>query len=134
MRELEHLFYTADIGKPTQYAYLLSDFSAFGNPIKKPLNIRGNYRKSMKLLLENKIDRFIIMLKSGDYFKIEPPVLTRKETEPKKIELTIEIPPGNAIKIFSINDGFFTYIVNKEGIFYETDDYREAEKETGAYF
>ena len=121
-------------GEPTHYLFLLSDFSAFGNPVKKPLNIRGNYRKCMKILLEIELDRFELLLSSGDDFKVGAPILSKKESEPKKLELPLVIPPGNAVKVYSIDSNYATYLVNVGGKFQESDDYEAVEELTGVYF
>ena len=122
------------VGKPTHFLFLLSDFSAFGNPAKKPLNIRGNFRKCMKIMLHQELDRLELLLSSDKDFFIGPPILSKKESEPKKLELTITIPPGNAIKVYSIDSGYMTYLVNINESFYETTDVDAVEESTGAYF
>lgn len=146
--------YTFKVGdrKKTHFLFLLSDLSAFGNPVKKPRGIRGNYRKCMKLLLENEINELSLVLKNGEYFEISPPIFSRGrtkkdieeycgmykkgeiKTEPASLEIEITIPAGNAIKVYSIQESYFTYLVNQGGNFYETDDYVAVEEATGAFF
>ena len=139
-------------GETTKFLFSLSDNSAFGNPAKKPMKIRGNYRKCMKILLGNNLNELSIALRSGDYFEVGPPIFSRGRTEkdieeycgmyekgtvkaePPHIELSLIVPPGEAIKIYSIDSGFKTYLVNQGGIFYETDDYIAVEEATGVYF
>ncbi len=138
--------------KKTHFLFLLSDLSAFGNPVKKPMGIRGNYRKCMKLLLGNELNEFTLVLKDGDYFEIGSPILSRGRTkkdikeycsmykkgevkpEPSKLEVTMTIPAGNAIKVYSIKENYETYLVNQGGTFYETDDYITVEEATGVFF
>ena len=144
--------FKAGAHKKTHFLFLLSDLSAFGNPIKKPIGIRGNYRKCMKLLLGNELNEFVLVLKSGDYFEISPPIFTRGrskkdieeycsmykkgqvKTEPARLDVQFTIPPGNAIKIYSIEENFKTYLVNQGGMFYETEDYAAVEEATGVFF
>ena len=138
--------------KMVHFLFELSDLSAFGNPAKKPIKIRGNYRKCRKILLGNKLNEFNLVLKDGEYFEIGPPIFTRGRTKkdieeyrgaygnkPVKVELPhlevqVTIPPGNAVKVYSIDGGYFTYLVNQGGIFYETDDYLAVEEATGVPF
>ena len=138
--------------RKTSFLFSLSDLSTFGNPVKKPLKIRGNYRKCMKLLLENELNELSITAKNGEYFEIENPVFSRgrdgkyiKEyckmykkhevkPEPARLEIPITIPAGNAIKIYSIKDGFATYLVNENGNIFRTDDFALVEKIAGVYF
>lgn len=115
----------------SHFLFLLSDLSAFGNPAKKPRNIRENYCKANKMLLENPLDEFQLLVKSGDFFKVYPPVLNRKESEPKVLSLTIEIPPGEAVKVYSIDGSYFDYIINEEEKFTITDNYKVVEQKTG---
>ena len=122
------------MGKPTHFLFLLNDFSAFGNPDKKPRNVRENFRKCMKIMLGLELDKLELLLSTGDNFVIGPPILSKKESEPKKLELTLTIPPGNAIKVYSIDDNYASYLVNEGGTFYETDDYEAVEEATGTYF
>ena len=126
--------YSFSVGKPTHFLFLLSDFSAFGNPAKKPFSIRENFRKSMKYLLKHELDELDLLLKTGEDFKIDPPVLSKKQNEPKKLEIPIVVPPGNAIKVFSIDSGFATYLVNQGGEFFETEDYESVEEASGVFF
>ena len=141
-----------DGSKTTHFLFLLSDFSAFGNPAKKPMKIRGNFRKCMKILLGNALNEFGLVLKSGENFEVGPPIFTRGRTkediedyhgaygdgeikpEPPHLEVQITIPPGEAIKIYSIEEGYFTYLVNQGGAFYETNDFVAVEEATGTYF
>lgn len=118
----------------SHFLFSLSDLSAFGDPAKKPRNIRGNYYKTTKMLLENPLDEFQLLVRSGDYFKVYPPVLSKKESEPKVLSLTIEIPPWEAIKVYSIDGGYFGYIVNEEEKFTFTCKCEEVEQKTGVLF
>lgn len=138
--------------KRTHFLFLLSDLSAFGNPVKKPMKIRGNYRKCMKLLLGNKINELELFLSSGEYFEVESPILSRGHTkeeveeynltsggdkmnvEPARLSISLRIPPGEAIKIYSIEEGFQVYLVNQGGVFYESNDFEAVEEATGVYF
>ncbi|MBQ2638996.1 hypothetical protein IJF91_02950 [Candidatus Saccharibacteria bacterium] len=145
--------YVFDNGKErTHFLFLLSDLSAFGNPVKKPMGIRGNYRKCMKVLLKNELNQLELILKSGDYFEISSPVFSRGHTEeevkeyrssahgdsikvePAKLSVTLKIPQGEAIKIYSIEASFQVYLVNQGGIFYESNDFVAVEEATGVYF
>lgn len=136
----------------THFLFLLSDLSAFGNPAKKPMGIRGNYRKCMKKLLKNKLDEFELILKTGEYFEIFDSVLSKGHTEeeareynevsghggmkvePAKLSVTIKIPPGEAIKVYSIEERFYLYLVNQGGNFYQSTDFEAVEEITGVYF
>ena len=120
--------------KTVSFLFLISDFAAFGNPVRKSIKICGNFRKATKLLLENPLDELQLMPRNGSDFVIDPPIINKKEKEPKVLKLTITIPPGEAVKVYSISDAFFTYIVNEEGEFSETKDYRVVEEKTGLYF
>lgn len=138
--------------KKTHFLFLLNDLSAFGNPVKKPMKVRGNYRKCNQLLLKHKINEFILVLKDGEYFEIKTPIFSRGRTEkdikeycnmykrgevkpePPRLEVEITIPAGNAIKVYSIDEGYFTYLVNQGGQFYETNDYAAVEEVTGVPF
>ena len=136
----------------THFLFLLSDLSAFGNPVKKPMGIRGNYRRCMKKLLMNELDEFELILRTGEFFEISDPVLSRGHTEeeveeynkssghsgmnvePAKISVMMKIPAGEAIKIYSIEKGFQVYLVNQAGSFYESNDFIAVEEATGVYF
>jgi len=123
--------------KPEEKSYfyfLLSDFSAFGNPAKKPLKIRGNYRKCNKILLDNQLDEFEILLSKGEYFAISDPYFTCKETEPVRLTVTITVPAGNAIRVFSIDAGYNIYLVNDGEDFIVMEDHHDVERITGSYF
>ena len=145
--------YTFNNGKEkTHFLFLLSDLSAFGNPVKKPMGIRENYRKCMKILLKNEINQLELILKSGDYFEIGPPIFSRGHTaeeveeyrasahgdsikvEPAKLSVLLRIPPGEAIKVYSIEANFQVYLVNQGGKFYESNDFVAVEEVTGVYF
>lgn len=117
-----------------KFLFLISDFSAFGNPVKKSMKICENFRKTTKLLLENALDEFQLMLRTGNDFAIGPPIINKKINEPKVLKLTITIPPGEAIKVYSIDDAYYMYVVNEEGKFTETEDYQVVEEKTGLYF
>jgi hypothetical protein len=154
LRQVSSDYYIFKAGerKTTHFLFLLSDLSAFGNPAKKPMGIRGNYRKCMKLLLSNKLNEFRLVLKDGEYFKVDSPVFSRGRSkkdieeylkmykkgeikvEPSHLEVQITIPAGNAIKVYSIEEGFYTYFVNEAGIFRETNDFEAVEAATGVYF
>lgn len=123
-----------DSATMAHFLFLLSDFSAFGNPVKKPLNIRGNYRKAMKLLLTNELDELQLILRSGEDFKIDPPIISKKMNEPKTLELVVTIPPGEAIKVYSIDKAYYSYLVNSGGTFYESNDPLTVAENTGVYF
>jgi len=139
-------------GKEVRFLFLISDLSAFVDPLKEPANIRGNYRKCMKVLLGNKFNEFNLVLKSGEYFKIGTPTYSRGRTkkdieeyrtmirsddikaEPSRFEVAITIPAGNAIKVYSIEEGYETYLVNQGEKFYESKDFIAVEEATGAFF
>ncbi len=152
-RESSNTFiFKAGKRKKVHFYFLISDLSAFGNPSKKPIKIRGNYRKCMKLMLENELNELCIIFKDGDHFEIGNPVFTRGrtyvdvkkyhgackdgslKTEMPKIDLEITVPSGNAVRIFATDDNFTTYIVNDNGNFFRTDDFNVAEEISGAYF
>ncbi len=136
--------------RKTKFLYMLSDLSAFGNPVKKPIKIRGNYRKTMKILLEEELNEFNVNVQDGEYYEIFNPVLSRgrttkdvKEygkrcgkikTEPAKLDITVTLPTGNAIKVYSMKDNYVAYIVNDDGKIFLTDDYILVEELTGVYF
>jgi hypothetical protein len=138
--------------RKTHFSFLISDFSAFGNPDKKPLKIRGNYRKCMKLLLENELNELSLNISEGEYFAVGDPVINRGRTsadikaycksfkkgevkvEVPRLDVDITLPSGSAIKVFSIKDGFYAYIVNDNGNFIQTNDFREVEEISGTYF
>lgn len=146
------IIFKAGPRRKTSFLFQLSDLSAFGNPIKKPMKIRGNYRKCMKIFLENELNELVINLKDGEFFEIESPIFSRGrskkdieeycrmyrsgeiKTEPTKLEIPITLPRGNAIKIYSLKDSFVHYIVNDGGKFVETGDYKYVEKISGVYF
>ena len=116
------------------------------------MKIRGNYRKCMKLLLGNKINELELFLSNGEYFEIESPILSRGHTkeeaeeynlasggdkmnvEPARLSISLRIPPGEAIKIYSIEESFQVYLVNQGGVFYESNDFEAVEEATGVYF
>jgi len=138
--------------RKTKFLFLLSDLSAFGNPVKKPLKIRGNYRKCMKILVQEEINEFNLTINDGEYFEIESPCYSRGRTkkdikeycgfykksgikiESARLDVSVTIPSGNAIKVYSIKDGFDVYIVNDNGELKETNDVNYVEKVTGVYF
>jgi hypothetical protein len=136
--------------RKTKFLYMFSDLSAFGNPVKKPIKIRGNYRKTMKILLEEELNEFNVNVQDGEYYEIFNPVLSRGRTakdvkeygrrcgkikpEPAKLDITVTLPAGNAIKVYSIKDNYAAYIVNDDGKIFLTDDYILVEEITGVYF
>lgn len=136
--------------RKTKFLYMFSDLSAFGNPVKKPIKIRGNYRKTMKILLEEELNEFNVNVQDGEYYEIFNPVLSRGRTakdvkeygkrcgkikiEPAKLDITVTLPAGNAIKVYSIKDNYVAYIVNDDGNIFLTDDYILVEEITGVYF
>ena len=138
--------------RKTKFLFYLSDISAFGNPAKKPLKFRGNYRKCMKILLENELNEFTVITKNGEYFEIGAPIFSRGrdrkyieeyckmykkgevKPEPARLDVQITIPPQNAIKVFSIKDGFELYIVNDGEKIFSTLDFRLVEKITDTWF
>ena len=144
--------FKAGARKKVHFLFELSDLSTFGNIAKKPMKVRGNFRKCRKILLGNKLNELSLVLNDGDYFEIGPPVFTRGRTkkdieeysgayggkpvkvEPPRLEVQITIPAGNAIKVYSIDGGFFAYLVNQGGSFYESDDFLAVEEVTGVPF
>ena len=144
--------FTVKNGGVTDFLFGFSDLSAFGNPTKKPEKIRGNFRKCNKILLNHDLNELSIALSTGDYFEIAPPVFSRGRTEKDieeycgmyekgsvkpelpHLELQITVPPGNGIKVYSINSGYWTHLINQAGAFYETNDIAAIEEATGAYF
>lgn len=138
--------------RKTHFLFLLSDLSAFGDPVKKPMGIRKNYRKCMKILLEKEMNELELCLTSGEDFEIGIPLFSRGYTKeearrynmlsggdrveagPTRLSVQFKIPAGEAIKIYSIEEGFQTYLVNQGGKFYESNDYIAVEEATGVYF
>ena len=136
--------------RKTKFLYMFSDLSAFGNPVKKPIKIRGNYRKTIKILLKEELNEFNVNVQDGEYHEISNPVLSRGHTakdvkeygkrcgkikpEPAKLDVTVTLPAGNAIKVYSIKDNYVAYIVNDDGNIFLTDNYLLVEEITGVYF
>jgi hypothetical protein len=138
--------------RKTQFLYLFSDFSAFGDPIKKPVKFRGNYRKTIKFLLENELNELTVRVQDGDYLEVLNPVFSRERTAKEikeyhqaykngkvkadlaKLDVTITLPAGNAIKIYSIKDSYMIYIVNDGKKIFTTDDFALVEEITDVYF
>ena len=148
-------YFKAGVKRTTEFCFLLSDFSAFGNPVKKPMNIRKNYREVMKILLEHEINELIITLKNSDeadHFEIRSSDFYRGRTvaevkeyrkmdktttikaEAPKLEIEICLPANSAVKVFSIKDGFKTYLVNDGENFGRHNNYKEVVEITGVYF
>ncbi len=133
-REKDGTFVFKSSKTPLHYLFLLSDICAFVDQSKKPLKIRENYPKAMKMLLENPLDELQILLRSGDYFKVEPPILNKKPTEPKTLKLSMTVPKGEAIKVYSIDGAYVTYIINRNGKFIKTSDYKTVVRDAKVYF
>lgn len=144
--------FKAGARRTTRFLFLLSDFSTFGNPAKKPMKVRGNFRKCMDILLRNEINELTVVLKNGEYFEIGPPIFTRGRSkedieqysgmygknkikaEPAHFEVQITVPVGNAVKVYSIADNFEIYLVNEDGKFSETTDFDFVDKIAGSLF
>lgn len=135
--------------RKTKFRYIFGDLSTYGNTVKKPIKVRGNYRKSMKLLLENELNEFNINVQDGEYHEVHDPVLslgrsaeTAKElrkmyrskkfkAEPSKLDVTITLPAGNAIKVYSTKDALEAYIVNDGEKIFLTEDFKLVDDITG---
>ena len=146
--------FKAGVRREVNFWFFLNDFSTFGNPDKKPLYVRENYLKCNRILRRNDINQLVLIMESGEYFKIKSPTYTRKRTEkdceeyyklsksrknklnvePSKLEVTIIIPEGSAVEILSVSGAYHGYIVNDGGTFKLTKNIDYVEDVSGVCF